>query len=442
MRIRSFAGGIHPRETLGGKRVTGVMPVVNAQPPATVAISLSQHVGAPCKPIVKPGQHVLMGQKVGEPAGYMGAPVHSSVSGVVKGIKPRTVASGARVDCVIIENDGLDTKVDGLNIIEDPMTADRDVLLNAIREAGIVGLGGAAFPTQVKLSPPKDKKIEYLLLNGAECEPYLTADHRNMLENADRIVDGLRLILRATGVKRGVIAIEDNKPDAIEVMRKAAEGREGIEVLPLKTKYPQGGEKQLIEVVTGRQVPRGKLPADAGALVFNVSTAAAIADAITLGKPLVERITTVTGCVKEPSNLRLRVGTQYSEAIAACGGLTEEAAKIFAGGPMTGLCAPNDTISMTKATNGIVVFSKEQAKAIEEGPCIRCGRCVEACPIHLMPYQLKYDCEAAAADRAKSHGLMDCVACGACSFVCPARRHLTASFKAMKEEIAAKARRR
>lgn len=438
---KTFRGGVHPlREIHEGKPLTSSC-AVRAVAPSMVVIPMGMHLGAPSKPCVQKGDFVKIGQRIADPVGGLGLPVHASVSGEVVAVEERQQLRAAPELCIVIQNDMRDEWVE-LTPVGEVETVEPEKIIPAVLEAGICGMGGASFPTHVKMNVPPDKHAEIVILNGAECEPYLTADHRNMLENAPRIVDGLRLILRATGVRRGVIAIEDNKPDAIAAMQKAAAGHEGIEVMALPTKYPQGGEKQLIEVVTGRQVPRGKLPADAGALVFNVSTAAAIADAVTLGKPLVERITTVTGCVNEPSNLRLRIGTTYAEALAACGGVKEDAAKLFAGGPMTGLCAPNDSISITKATNGIVVFSEAQAVAFEEGPCIRCGRCVEACPIHLMPYQLKYDCEAGALSRAKDHGLMDCVACGACAYVCPARRHLTAAFKAAKDELAAKAKRR
>lgn len=438
---KTFRGGVHPlREIHEGKPLTSSC-AVRAVAPSMVVIPMGMHLGAPSKPCVQKGDFVKIGQRIADPVGGLGLPVHASVSGEVVAVEERQQLRAAPELCIVIQNDMRDEWVE-LTPVGEVETVEPEKIIPAVLEAGICGMGGASFPTHVKMNVPPDKHAEIVILNGAECEPYLTADHRNMLENGPRIVDGLRLILRATGVRRGVIAIEDNKPDAIAAMQKAAAGHEGIEVMALPTKYPQGGEKQLIEVVTGRQVPRGKLPADAGALVFNVSTAAAIADAVTLGKPLVERITTVTGCVNEPSNLRLRIGTTYAEALAACGGVKEDAAKLFAGGPMTGLCAPNDSISITKATNGIVVFGEAQAVAFEEGPCIRCGRCVEACPIHLMPYQLKYDCEAGALSRAKDHGLMDCVACGACAYVCPARRHLTAAFKAAKDELAAKAKRR
>jgi electron transport complex protein RnfC len=314
-------------------------------------------------------------------------------------------------------------------------------LIAAVKNAGICGMGGAAFPTHVKMSIPEGKHADVVILNGAECEPYLTADHRMMLEESARIVAGLKLILRATGVSRGAIVIETNKPDAIARMREAVSGEETISVFALKTKYPQGSEKQLIQVVTGRDVPRGKLPLDAGALVFNVSTAAAVHDAIMLGKPLVERVTTVTSGVNEPGNLLLRVGTRYEDAINACGGLAEGASKVFAGGPMTGLCAADLEVSVTKATNGIVVFDEKQAKATEESACIRCARCVHVCPIGLHPYLMRTDLDKHDTESAKQHGLMDCVLCSACSYICPARRYLSSSFKAVREDLAAKARR-
>ena len=437
----TFRGGVHPlAEIHEGKTLTANCRTRAIQP-AVVAIPLGMHLGAPSAVCVARGDVVRAGQVIAEPVGGLGLPVHASVSGQVIAVEERQLLRATPEMCVIIQNDMCDEWVE-LTPIGDAETVEPERIIPAVKAAGICGMGGAAFPTHVKMTVPPDKHADIVILNGAECEPYLTADHRKMLEDGATIVDGLRLIMRATGVTRGVIAIEDNKPDCIAAMQKAAEGRQGVEIQPLKTKYPQGGEKQLIEVVTGRQVPRGKLPADAGALVFNVSTAAAIAEAVILGKPLVERIVTVTGCVKEPSNLRLRIGTSFEEAVAACGGFTEDAAKIFAGGPMTGACTYGTGAVVMKATNGITVFSAAQAKETEEGPCVRCGRCVEACPIRLMPYQLKYDCERADFDSAKAHGVMDCVACGACSYICPARRDLTAAFKTAKEEITAKARRK
>ena len=380
-----------------------------------------------------------MGEVIATPVGGFGLPVHASVSGEVLFVEERQLLRSKPEVCIGIRNDHADEWV-----ALQPLNAANATpaeLIAAVKNAGICGMGGAAFPTHVKMSIPEGKHADVIILNGAECEPYLTADHRMMLEQSERIVSGLKLILRATGLSRGVIAIESNKPDAIARMREAVSGEESISVLVLKTKYPQGSEKQLIHVVTEREVPRGKLPLDAGALVFNVSTAAAIHDAIVLGKPLVERVTTVTCGVNEPGNLLLRVGTRYEDAINACGGLIEGASKVFAGGPMTGLCAADLEVTVTKATNGIVVFDEKQAKAVEESACIRCARCVHVCPIGLHPYLMRTDLDKYDTDSAKQHGLMDCVLCGACSFICPARRYLSSSFKAAREDLAAKARR-
>ena len=437
---RTFKGGVHPlREIHEGKRFTedcAVRPLV----PGQVTIPVGMHIGAPSAPCVKKGDVVRLGQVIAEPVGGLGLPVHASVSGTVVAVEERQQLRAKPELCITIENDMLDDWVE-LTPVGEVETVDPAAIIPAVRAAGICGMGGAAFPTHVKMTVPEGKRADIVILNGAECEPYLTADYRNMLEHPDRIVDGLRLILRATGVSRGVIAIEDNKPDAIAAMEKAVEGRTDCEVMALRTKYPQGGEKQLIEVVTGRQVPRGQLPIEAGALVFNVSTARAIAEAVTEGRPLIERITTVAGCVKEPGNLLVRIGTPFQEVVDACGGLADGAKKAFAGGPMTGLCAPDLSVSVAKNNNGVILFDEAQAKALEEGPCIRCGRCVGVCPMRLMPYEMKFDVERGNLERAKARGLMDCVLCGACAYICPARRHLTAAFKTAREELAAKARR-
>ncbi len=436
----TFRGGIHPlRQSGEGKPLTHASPI-RAITPDIVVIPLGMHLGAPSAPCVEKGQRVLLGQVIATPVGGLGLPVHASVSGEVLFVEERQQLRAAPERCIGIQNDRMDEWVE-LNPVGSVEQAEPADIIAAVRNAGICGMGGAAFPTHVKLSVPEGKRAEIVILNGAECEPYLTADHRLMLESPQRIVDGLRLILKATGVANGVIAIESNKPDAIEFMRLAASAYPEIRVQPLKTKYPQGSEKQLIQTVTGRDVPRGKLPIDAGALVFNVSTAAAVCDAVTLGKPLVSRITTVTGCVNEPSNLLLRIGTCYEEAIAACGGLRECAKKVFAGGPMTGLCAPDLGVSITKATNGIVLFTAQQAKDMVESACIRCSRCVQVCPIGLHPYLMRADIDKLDFETAKKHGLMDCVLCGACSYICPARRYLSSSFKATRDELAAKARR-
>jgi electron transport complex protein RnfC len=405
----------------------------------TVVIPVGMHLGAPSEPCVTKGQRVKLGEVIATPVGGFGLPVHASVSGEVLFVEERQMLKSKAEVCIGIRNDHADEWVE-LNTLN-PDRASAAQIIAAVKNAGICGMGGAAFPTHVKMSIPEGKHADVIILNGAECEPYLTADHRMMLEHGARIVAGLKIILRATGVNRGVIAIETNKPDAIKSMREAISGEENISVLPLKTKYPQGSEKQLIQVVTGREVPRGKLPLDANVLVFNVSTAAAVYDAVALGKPLIERVTTVTAGVKEPGNLLLRVGTRYEDAINACGGMVDDAHKVFAGGPMTGLCAADLEATVTKATNGIVVFDEQQAKAVEESACIRCARCVHVCPTGLHPYLMRADLDKNDTDSAKLHGLMDCVLCGACSYICPARRYLSSSYKAAREDLAAKARR-
>lgn len=430
---------MHPLHHIGeGKPLTQASPI-RAVSADMLVIPVGMHLGAPSEPCVAKGQRVKVGEVIATPVGGFGLPVHASVSGEVLFVEERQLLRARPEVCIGIANDHLDEWVELSPLNAE--TASGAEIISAVKTAGICGMGGAAFPTHVKMSIPEGKKADVVILNGAECEPYLTADHRMMLEHSERIVKGLKLILRATGVERGVIAIETNKPDAIARMREAVAGEGSISVMPLKTKYPQGSEKQLISVVSGREVPRGKLPLDAGALVFNVSTASAVYEAVAFGKPLIERITTVTAGVKEPGNLRLRVGTRYEDAINACGGMVEDAHKVFAGGPMTGLCAADLEATVTKATNGIVVFTRQQAKAVEESECIRCARCVYACPVGLHPYLMRADLDRRDTDSAKQHGLMDCVLCGACSYICPARRYLTSSYKAAREDLAAKARR-
>ena len=432
-----FRGGVHPlKSTHEGKPLTSGKKI-RALVPGAVTISMSMHAGAPSEPCVAAGDTVRLGQVIGTPVGGLGLPVHASVSGRVTAVGPVQQLRAQREVCVTIENDMRDDWCELLpaGTLEN---ASAGAIVAAVRAAGICGMGGAAFPTHIKLTIPEGKSADTVILNGAECEPFLTADHRLMLESPRRVLDGLALIMRATGVSRGVVAIEDNKPDAIKVISEAAAGMEGVSVRVLRTKYPQGSEKQLIQTVTGRQVPQGKLPIDAHALVFNVATAASIADAVLLGKPLIERVTTVTGCVKEPGNLLLRVGTSFGDAIDDCGGLSAEAGKTLVGGPMTALCAADLTVSVGKATNCILALDKKQAEVPEEQPCIRCARCVDACPAGLRPYKIKYDLDAGDLDAAVRDNLADCVLCGACSYICPARRYLAQGFRVGKDALAAR----
>ena len=404
----TFRGGVHPAH--GSKAQTQGL-ATRSFVSDTVRIIMNMNIGAPSQPCVAKGDHVKIGQVIGEPVGFLGLPVHASVSGEVVSVEPIPYLSEQPAMCVTIHNDFADEWVE-LHPLGSVETVDPALIIPAIKNAGICGLGGASFPTHVKLSIKPEQKCDCIIANGAECETHLTCDHRLMLENPVRVVDGLRAAMRAINVKEGIIAIEDNKPDAIEAMRKACQGREGVRVQVLKTKYPQGGEKQLIEAVTGRQVPSGGLPIQAGVIVMNVATCAAVADAVIDGKPLVERIVTVTGAVREPANLRLRIGTITEDIIGECGGFSGDVGKVIFGGAMS----------------------------VEEGPGLRCGKCVEVCPIGLHPLKIKIAADADRIDECKRLHVLDCTLCGSCSFICPAHRWLTASFKVAKQKLAAQAK--
>ena len=432
----TFRGGVHPAH--GSKAQTQGL-ATRSFVSDTVRIIMNMNIGAPSQPCVAKGDHVKIGQVIGEPVGFLGLPVHASVSGEVVSVEPIPYLSEQPAMCVTIHNDFADEWVE-LHPLGSVETVDPALIIPAIKNAGICGLGGASFPTHVKLSIKPEQKCDCIIANGAECETHLTCDHRLMLENPVRVVDGLRAAMRAINVKEGIIAIEDNKPDAIEAMRKACQGREGVRVQVLKTKYPQGGEKQLIEAVTGRQVPSGGLPIQAGVIVMNVATCAAVADAVIDGKPLVERIVTVTGAVRQPANLRLRIGTITEDIIGECGGFSGDVGKVIFGGAMTGMCAPNTSIPIAKAPGGILVLDKQDAASVEEGPCLRCGKCVEVCPIGLHPLKIKIAADADRIDECKRLHVMDCTLCGSCSFICPAHRWLTASFKVAKQKLAAQAK--
>lgn len=435
--FQTFRGGIHPLHARHeGKTATRDLSIRDFVP-EVVCIPLNMHIGAPSLPCVKKGDRVLKGQVIAEPQGGLGLPVHASVSGEVLEVGKKQMDSALPSPTITIKNDGLEEWVElsPLGTVED---APADRIVNKIKEAGICGMGGACFPTHVKLSPPEGKTIDTVILNGAECETFLTADDRLMREEADRIVGGLRLCMRALGVKRGIIGIENNKPEAFAAMQKAAQGQAGVEVRQLLTKYPQGGEKQLIDALLRRQVPSRGLPVDAHVVVLNVGTAAAICDAVVKGLPLIERITTVTGAVKESANLRLRIGTLVKDVVEHLGGYTEEPGKIIFGGTMTGNAIPGDDVPVGKANNGIVVLTQKEARAQEESPCIRCARCIQACPIMLNPTQLKKFLKQDKLDEAEKAHLDDCILCGSCSYVCPAKIRLAASFREGRDKLAAR----
>ena len=432
----TFERGVHL--DYSNKNATKALPVRELNTDE-VRLIMSMHIGAPSTPCVQKGDYVKLGQVIGEPVGFLGIPVHASVSGEVTEVGTIPYLGAAPVMCVTIKNDFKDEWTE-LNPLGDVETVDPALIVPAIKNAGICGMGGASFPTHVKLSLKPEQRCDVVIVNGAECETHLTCDHRLMVENSSRIVDGLRAVMRALNVEKGVICIEDNKPDAIQALRVASAYRRGVSVQVLKTKYPQGGEKQLIEAVTGKQVPAGKLPIDVNAVVVNVGTCAAIADAIIEGKPVISRICTVTGCVREPANLRIRIGTSCEAIIGACGGYSEEPGKIVYGGGMTGMCIPNTDVPTAKSTGGIVVYNESDARSIDEGPCIRCGKCVAACPIGLNPFLIKRAADADKLEEAQRLSVNDCILCGCCSYECPSRRWLTASFKIVKQKLAAQAK--
>ena len=430
---RLFPGGIHPHEGEGGKAVNGANAIVELPAPPRVVIPLQQHIGAPCKALVSKGDHVKVGQKIGEAGGFVSAPVHASVSGVVVDVQRCMMPNGTSADAVIIDNDFQDTWVD-LTPAADPFTLTPDQLRQIIREAGIVGLGGATFPTVVKLTPPAGKTVEKLIVNGAECEPYLTADHRLMVEHADEVITGIRLAMQTLDVKEAIIGIENNKPDAIEAMTAAASQFAGITVKALPVRYPQGGEKQLIYALTRRRVPNGALPLEVGCVVMNVGTAYAIEEAVCAGKPLTRRVTTVGGLVNNPGNFMVRIGCTVENLLDACGGMKDGAKKLIYGGPMMGAAICRTDIPVTKGCSGILALGKE-AKEPAESPCIRCGRCLQACPMQLAPAKLDALTRKNLYDEAEANGVMNCMECGACTFVCPAKRSLTQSFRQAKKVI-------
>ncbi len=433
--FRMFPGGTHPHEGVNGKAVNGSHAVVELPAPARVVIPLSQHIGAPAKALVKKGDAVLMGQKIGEADGFVSAPVHASVSGKVVAVEEIDTPTGAKTQAVVIENDYQDTWAE-LTPAYNPETLSAADLQAIIREAGIVGMGGAGFPTSVKLTPPEGKTIKNLVINGAECEPYLTADHRLMLEKPAQLIDGVRLMMLALDVKTAIIGVEKNKPDAIAALNAALEGvgGEGITVKALPVMYPQGGEKQLVYATTRRKVPTGGLPIDVGCVVCNVATVFAIQQAIREGKPLVQRVVTMGGLVNNPGNFLVRVGTPVQHLIDACGGLMSDAQMLINGGPMMGAALWSTEVPVTKTTSGVLALGREAIDP-EENPCINCGRCVQTCPMQLVPTKLDLLVRNGEIAQAEKCGVLNCMECGACTFACPAKRLLTQSCRHGKRII-------
>ncbi len=422
----SFFGGVHPR---GFKELSCESPIRPIHP-TVVSISMSQHIGAPCTPLVRIGDRVTVGQKIGDREGLC-APVHASVSGTVIALEERPHPSGNQVQAVVIRSDGRDTLCPSLRPCENPESMDADALIAAIREAGITGMGGAGFPTAAKLSSGLGK-VDTVLVNGAECEPYITADDRLMRESPERVLGGLALICRILKPTRTVIGVEKNKPQAIAAL--AARLPQTVQLLPLRVRYPQGAEKQLIQTVTGRCVPPGGLPAAVGCAVFNVATCAAIYDAIYLGMPLVRRVVTVTGrAISKPCNLLAPIGTPFSELVEAAGGFSSTPHKIFVGGPMMGITQHTLSAATIKGNNALTCYSEADRHEVATPHCIRCGKCVDACPMHLMPLFLHRAALKQDLTQLSRRHVMDCIECGSCAYGCPAGIALVQSFRTGKK---------
>jgi len=423
MGLKTFDRGVHPAYY---KELTSSKAIEKAVLPKVVTIPLQQHAGAPCEPLVKKGDTVEEGRKIGDVKAFISAPVHASISGKVRDIELCQHPNGVRVPAIVIEGDGREKDWGAGGVNFDLSSYSPEALREAVRDAGIVGMGGAAFPTSVKLSPPKGRVIDTVLINGCECEPYLTADHRMMVEEPEKVIRGLKALMKATGASKGLVGVEENKPDAVEAIKKAIASSPEITVAVLEAKYPQGAEKMLIKAVLGRKVPTGKLPLDVGVVVNNVGTAVAVYEALAFKKPLIERVVTISGnAVGNPGNLRVRIGTSFEEALNQRGGIKKDAeVEVLNGGPMMGVAQSTLNVPVLKGTSGITVISADRIKPLKYGPCIKCASCVEACPMGLMPYRLGDYGRAHMIDNFKGWGGFSCIECGCCSYVCPAKRPL------------------
>ena len=436
----TFRGGIHPYE---GKELSKDHPIEKYLPKGDLVYPLSQHIGAPSVPCVKKGDTVLAGQKIADAGGFVSVPLHASVSGTVKGIEKRLNAIGSMVDCIVIENDQQYQETEFQEARLEDLT--KEEILNRIKEGGVVGMGGAGFPTHVKLAPKDPSKIEYILVNGAECEPYITSDYRRMIEEPEKVVKGLQVILTLFDSAKGYICIEDNKPDCIAKMKELVKDIDRIEVKEMMTKYPQGGERTLIYAATGREINSTMLPADVGCVVDNVETVISVYKAVILGRPVNSRVVTVTGDgIKEPKNLLVLAGTDMSELVDAAGGLKGKIAKAISGGPMMGFALYDLHVPCTKTTSAFLFLEHDAVSEAQEiqTACINCGRCVSVCPGHVLPARL-----AKLAERGDMAGFealdgMECCECGCCSYICPAKRPLTQSIKSMRKMVLASRRKK
>lgn len=438
MASKTFNGGVHPDDSKAFSRNAGIeqMPL-----PTRVVIPLSQHIGSPANPVVKVGELVKTGQLIAEASGFISVGMHSSVSGKVKSIDRFTHPTGSVLMGIEIESDGKDEWIE-LCDEEDYYSLSVEEMKKRIADAGVCGMGGAGFPTLVKLSPPKDVVIDTVIVNGVECEPYLTADYRLMMERPEDLINGLKIVMKILNAKTGVIGIEENKPEAIKILREYSKDIPNIRVDSLKLKYPQGAEKQLIYATTGRKVPnKGGLPSAVGVAVDNVGTAIAVYEAVRYKRPVVERVITVTGSiVKKPSNLNARIGTSFSELLAHCQGTSEQIAKVISGGPMMGFAINTLEVPVTKTTSGIILLNEKEAKADKEHTCLRCARCVDVCPLNLMPSYIASSVRYEDLEMVERAGAMDCMKCGCCAFVCPAHIKLIQWIDIGKNKITAKRR--
>ena len=431
----TFKGGIHPYE---GKELTMDKDVIEYVPKGDMVYPLSQHIGAPAKAVVKKGDRVLVGQLIAEAGGFVSANIHSSVSGTVKAVEPRLTASGSKVNSIVIENDNQFEEIEYVKNEKPLAELTKEEILEAIKNAGVVGMGGAGFPTNVKLSPKNADEIDYIIVNASECEPYLTSDYRRLLDETDKVIEGLRLALAIFPKAKGIIAVEDNKPKAIQKLKEVLGNDPDIKVNSMKTKYPEGAERQLIYANTGRYINSKMLPADAGCIVHNVDTVYSICEAVRQGKPLIQRLVTVTGdAITEPGNYLVRIGTSFAELIEAAGGFLQDPEKIIAGGPMMGKALMNLDVPVCKGSSGLLLMSEKESRRAEPQPCIRCAKCVSACPMGLEPYLLATASALRNWELAEENDITSCIECGSCQFTCPSTRPMLDNIRMGKTTVMA-----